>query len=76
MQTSVLSEYIAALLKHSLLLDGGRETDNSFIELQKLEARITRAYQTGHYNDAEHKALTALAAALHKEYRAALKLDR
>ena len=76
MQTSVLSEYIAALLKHSLLLDSGRETDESFIELQRLEEKITKAYQTGYYNDTEYRALNVLASALHKEYRVLLKLEK
>ena len=76
MQTSVFSERIAALLKHSLKLDAGTATDADFIELQKLEARITAGYQTGYYNGSAARALSSIAAELHKDYRAALNLDR
>ena len=75
MQTSVFSEHLATLLKHSLKLDGGTGTDADFLELQKLEARITRAYNTGYYRGEAAQALTAIAGQLHKEYRQALRLD-
>ena len=76
MQTSVFSERIAALLKHSLKLDAGTATDADFIELQKLEAHITNAYQTGYFNGNAARALSSIAAELHKDYRTALKLDK
>lgn len=75
MQTSVFSECLAALLKHSLKLDGGTGTDTDFIDLQKLEARITRAHNTGYFDGAAAQALTSIAAQLHKDYRTALKLN-
>lgn len=76
MQTSVFSERLADLLKHSLKLDTGAATDTDFIELQKLEARITTGYQTGYYTGDAARALSTIAAQLHKDYRTALKLDR
>lgn len=75
MQTSVFSECLAALLKHSLKLDGGTGTDIDFIDLQKLEARITRAHNNSYFDGAGAQALTAIAGRLHKEYRTALKLN-
>ena len=75
MQTSVFSEHLATLLKHSLKLDGGTGTDTDFLELQNLEARIIRAYNTGYYRGEAAQALTAIAGQLHKEYRQALRLD-
>ena len=75
MQTSVFSEHLAALLKHSLKLDADTGTGEDFIELQKLEARIIDAQQTGHYTGKAARALSSIAAELHKDYRTALKLD-
>ena len=40
MQTSVFSEHLAALLKHSLKLDADTGTGEDFIELQKLEKLV------------------------------------
>ncbi len=76
MQTSLFSEYMATLLKHSLMLDGNLQTDNGFVELQKLEARIINARNAGYFTQAEAGALSSIAGGLHKDYRAALKLDR
>lgn len=75
MQTSVFSEHLAALLKHSLKLDGGTGTDTDFLELQTLETNITRAYNIGYYRGEAAQALTAIAGQLHKDYRQALRLD-
>lgn len=76
MQTSVFSELLAELLKHSLKLDGATVTGEDFIALQKLEAHITNAYQTGYFNGNAARALSSIAAELHKDYRTALKLDK
>lgn len=76
MQTSVFSEHLAALLKHSLKIDADTGTGEDFIELQRLEARITNAHQTGYYTGDAARALSTIAAELHKNYRTALKLDR
>lgn len=76
MQTSVFSELLAERLKHSLKIDGATVTGEDFIELQKLEARITRAHQTGYFNGNAARALSSIAAELHNDYRTALKLDR
>ena len=76
MQTSVFSELLAKLLKHSLRLDGPNVTGEDFIELQKLEAHIIKAHQTGYFTGSAAAALSSIAAELHQEYRTALKLDR
>ena len=77
MQTSVFSELLADLLKHSLKLDGAATvTGEDFIELQKLEAHITKAHQTGYFTGSAAAALSSIAAELHQEYRTALKLDK
>ncbi len=76
MQTSVFSELLAELLKHSLKLDGATVTGEDFIALQKLEAHITNANQTGYFNGNAARALSSIAAELHKDYRTALKLDK
>lgn len=73
MQTSVLSEYMAALLKHSLILDTGQP--DRFIELQKLEARIITAHNDNRITGEEYRALYSLAMQLHRDYRKALTLD-
>lgn len=75
MQTGIFSEYMAKLLKHSLLLDGDLQTGNSFIDLQKLEARIINARNNGYFPAAEALTLSSIAARLHEDYRKALKLD-
>ena len=75
MQTGIFSEYMAKLLKQSLLIDGNIKTDNSFIELQKIEARIIEAKNNGYFTASEAGALSSIAAGLHKDYRKALKLD-
>ena len=77
MQTSILSEYMAALLKHSLNLDAGREEGNPqhFIDLQRLETRIITAHNDHRINESEYRALYALAMQLHGDYRKALHLD-
>ena len=74
MQTSVFSEYMAALLKHSLKLDGNLQTHSDFVELQQIEARITNARNNGYFGGDQARALTSIAADLHKDYMAALKL--
>lgn len=76
MQTSVFSELLAELLKHSLRLDGPNVTGEDFIALQKLEAHITKAHQTGYFTGSAAAALSSIAAELHQEYRTALKLDK
>lgn len=76
MQTGIFSEYMANLLKHSLMLDGNLQTHDGFIELQQIEARIIKARTDGYFTGREAMALSAIADGLHKEYRAALKLDR
>lgn len=75
MQSSVFSDHLAELLKHSLALDAAAGTNDDFVELQQLEARIVKAPQTGYYSAAESRALSTIAAKLHAEYRTALKLD-
>lgn len=75
MQTGIFSEYMAKLLKHSLLLDGDMQTGSSFIDLQKLEARIINARNSGYFSESEALTLSSIAAGLHKDYRKALKLD-
>lgn len=72
---SVFTEILTELTQHSAAVDTGRVTPNSFIELQRLEDRIIRAYNTGYYTHTEKQALYNVAQALHKEYRALLKLD-
>ena len=75
MQTGIFSEYMAKLLKHSLLLDGDMQTGSSFTDLQELEARIINARNNGYFTGTEAGALSSIAAGLHKDYRKALKLD-
>ena len=76
MQTSVFSECLAALLKHSLKLDGGLQTDTDFLELQRLEARITKAHSNNYFNGKSAQALSLIAQELHSDYRQALNLNR
>ena len=76
MQTSVFSELLADLLKHSLKLDGAIVTGEDFVALEKLEAHITKAHQTGYFTGKAAAALSSIAAELHQEYRTALKLER
>lgn len=75
MQTGIFSEYMAKLLKHSLMLDGDLQTHSSFVELQQLEARIINARTAGYFTGREAMALSAIADGLHRDYRKALKLD-
>ena len=75
MQTSIFSEYLAALLKHSLILDAAGETHGHFIGLQKLETRILDAHNDGYINHEETRALYSIAKRLHSDYRNALRLD-
>ena len=75
MKTGIFSEYMAKLLKHSLTLDGDLQTGEGFIDLQRLEARITNARNNGYFTGAEAGALSSIAAGLHENYRKALKLD-
>lgn len=72
---AALSEYLAAILKHSYQLEAGTGTDSDFIDLQRLEARITDAYKEGQITAAQAGGLSTLAADLHQEYRKQLKLD-
>ena len=76
MQTSIFSEYLAALLKHSLILDSAGEAKERFIDLQHLEERIVAAHSSGYLNETESRALYAIAMRLHSDYRQALNLDR
>lgn len=73
MQTSVFSEYLAELLKHSLILDTGQP--DQFIRLQHLEDRILKAHIDGRITGEETQALHTIARKLHRDYRTALHLD-
>ena len=75
MQTSVYSELLAALLKHSLILDSAGEAAEQFTPLQRLEARIINAHNDGYITGDDQRALYAVAMKLHEDYRKALDLD-
>lgn len=76
MQTSVFTDHLKELWKHSAKLDTGKATHTDFINLQRLEARIINAPEIGYYSYTEYKSLYAIANTLHDDYRAALDLNR
>lgn len=76
MKKSAFSVFIEELAGHSVALDNS-VTNEDFGELQKLESRIINAYQDGAFpSHAVYKSLYNIAMALHKNYEAALGLDR
>lgn len=74
--TSVFTDYLKTLANYSEKIDNGEVTHTDFIEFQRLEARITKAYQTGYYHDREYRALNAIYFYLKEGFRIVLQLDR
>ena len=75
MKKSALSLFLEELAGHSIALDNS-VTNGDFVELQKLESRITNAHKRGELPAPVYRALYALAMDLHKSYRSILNLYR
>ena len=74
--TTVFTDYLKTLADYSEKVDNGEVTHTDFIEFQKLEARIIKAYQTGYFKHPEYSALTTIYSYIKDGFRIVLQLDR
>lgn len=73
---SVFTEILQELADYSKAVDACTVSHENFLDFQRLEDRIERAYQNGYYSHSEKKALYNIAQAIHKDFRLVLGLDR
>jgi len=73
---SLYTELLQTLGQYSAAVDTGAATHSDFIEFQRLEVRITRAYQNGYYKHPEYRTLIACYQYIKAGFRVILGLDR
>ncbi len=73
---SVYTEILQALTGYSAAVDAGTASHDDFTEFQRLEVRITRAYQNGYYKHPEYRTLIACYQYIKAGFRVILGLDR
>lgn len=76
MSTSVFTEMLQQLAEYSAAADNGTATHSEFIELQRLNARIMNARNTGHIREQQYKALSAAYFDIKDNFRVVLGLNR
>ena len=74
--TSVFTDYLKTLADYSERIDTGEVTHDDFSDFQKLNTRITKAYQTGYFHKGEYEALIEIYYYLKDGFRIVLGLDR
>lgn len=74
--TTVFTEYLKTLADYSERVDNGQISHDDFIEFQKLEPRITKAYQNGYFKHPEYSALNTIYFFIKDGFRIVLQLDR
>lgn len=72
---SVFTEYLQQLAGYSEKVDTGAFTHDDFIEYQRIEPRIVKAYKDGRFHDREYRALIAVYQYVKEGARIILGLD-
>lgn len=73
---SLFTDLLTTLAGYSAAVDTGTASHSDFIEFQKLDGRITRAYQNGYYKDREYRTLCNAYLHIKEGFRIVLGLDR
>ena len=73
--TSVFTDILQELAQQSATVDMGTVTHADFVEFQRMEARIIKAYQTGYYKHTEYRTLINAYYYIKDGYRVVLGLN-
>lgn len=73
--TSVFTDILQELAQQSAAVDMGTVTHADFVEFQRMEARIIKAYQTGYYKHTEYRTLINAYHYIKDGYRVVLGLN-